>query len=285
MKTSNLKYIFAFFIILFFTLVCIYIALNHNSYDSDADSEQNIAPITLANPSEHILSGLVHYWPFDEEHGDIIYDVISGKNGKLFGTKRAAGISGFAIILDGIDDYATLPENNPVWLPENDFTVSVWVFFKADPNPANKMILDLNYSRTNELGYNILYTNRATAFQLHTISKVNEDLYSNFIIPPNQWHNITNVRKGDEQAMYIDGKLNATRKCLPDPIRFVDNYDDNKVNIGRYTTVLAQPRYFFKGKIDELKIYDRALSPDEINQVYNSGYQKLMEDFAKDSFR
>ena len=226
--------------------------------------------INTANRPAPDSSGLIHYWSFDENQGDIFYDSVSDKNGRIYGAKWTNGISGSALIFDGKDDYATLPDNNPVWLPENNFTISVWVFFNTFTNSTNQMILDLNYSRTNELGYNILYTNRAPAFQLHTNSKINEDLNSNFLIPPNQWYHICIVRNSNKQIIYIDGREDILRKCSDKLIRFINDYDDNKVNIGRYTTVLAQPRYFFNGKIDELKIFNRALSNDEIERIYNT---------------
>jgi hypothetical protein len=71
--------------------------------------------------------------------------------------------------------------------------------------------------------------------------------------------------------MYINGQLNAVRECSPDPITFTGGYDDDKVNIGRFTTTLGSPRYHFKGKLDELCIFSRALSAAEVKQIYNSG--------------
>jgi len=225
----------------------------------------------IPNQPAQNFSGLIHYWSFDENQGDIFYDSVSGKNGQIFGAKWTNGISGSALIFDGKDDYATLPDNNSIWLPENNFTISVWVSLNVFMT-SNNMVLDLNYSRTNETGYNILYTKNKPVFQLHTKSKVNEDLYSELSIRLNKWYHICTVRNESIQAIYINGQLYASRECSSEPIRFVDDYDDNKVNIGRYTTVLAQPRYFLNGKIDELKIYNRALSTDEIEQIYNAEF-------------
>ena len=80
------------------------------------------------------------------------------------------------------------------------------------------------------------------------------------------------VREGTIQAIYINGNLSAVQECSPDAIRFVPGFDDDKVNIGRYTTELAEPRYFFKGKVDELMIFNRALTNQEIMQIYENQF-------------
>jgi hypothetical protein len=226
------------------------------------------------------IPGLVHYWSFDEGQNNILHDSIADKNGDIQGATWTEGVLGSALSFDGIDDYVALPDNNPIWLPQNNFTVSFFVNFGRDHDfTKSEIILDLNFANSsnpeNDLGYDFqLYLSqenvRQLIFQLTTITNTNEDLYYDMNVIPHQWYHVTIVRDGTVQAIYIDGQLIAMRECSPDPIKFVGGYDDDKVNIGRYTTTIGLPRAHFMGKLDELMMFDRALSSQEIVQLYEN---------------
>lgn len=243
--------------------------------------------IFLTRGQKSDITSLVYYWPIDEGQGNIINDIISGKTGSIYGATWTAGITGQALIFDGVDDYVSLSANNPKWLPKNNFTVSIWVYFERDSNyPANEMILDLNYSNsdysTKEIGCNIIFhalsIPRKLTFQMHTISTTDEDLASDLTIVPDQWYHITIVRNDIHQSLYVNGKLSARRFCSPEPVKFYDvqhGYDDDKVNVGRFTTTLGSPRYYFKGKIDEISIFDGAMSASRIKKIYNNYLNRI----------
>jgi hypothetical protein len=245
-------------------------------------------PVTNSrkNNAEQSLTGLVHYWPMDEGNAKIINDIISGKNGDIYGAAWTDGISGSALSFNGISDYVALPANNPKWLPRRNFTVSVWVYFERDPYyPTNEMILDLNYSNSDysekEIGYNIIFhalsIPRKLTFQMHTISATDEDLPSDLSIVPEKWYYVTIVRDETIQSIYINGKLIAWKYCSPYPVKFYDaqnGYDDDKLNVGRFTTTLGSPRYYFKGKIDEISLFDSALSAGSIKKIYDNYLSK-----------
>jgi hypothetical protein len=101
-----------------------------------------------------------------------------------------------------------------------------------------------------------------------TTTNPDEDLSTDDILSKDKWYHLVAVRDGTTQAIYIDGEPNVSRTCSPDPIDFVGGYDDDKVNIGRFSRVDVSSAFELKGIIDDVRIYDRALTAEEIHQVY-----------------
>ncbi len=221
--------------------------------------------------------GGVHLWTFDEGQGDSLHDLADAASGSVHGARWVAGKVGGALAFDGIDDYAALPDNEPVWLPVQDFTIAFWVWFERDLAAlasANEVLVDLNCGASadpaNELGYNVQRRGDTgeICFQIKTERDTDEDLYSVTVPAPGRWVHVTVVRQGTLQSLYLDGVLDACRACSSSPVKFVGGYDDDKVNIGRYTTTSFPPRAHFQGKLDELMLFDRALSSAEVRRLY-----------------
>jgi hypothetical protein len=218
----------------------------------------------------------IAHWRFDEVDGNTAYDSSGTAHGTVHGAEWTLGVVGGALYFDGVDDYVELPDNNPVWLPQGDFALSVWVYFYKPPFGDQELILDLNFAASsnpgNELGYNLarrVNTSNAS-FSMTTTTNPDDNLYGNTVLVDDKWYHIVALRNGTTQSLYIDGQLDASRTCSPDPVDFVGGYDDNKVNIGRHTTAPGGPHYFLNGLIDEVMIFDQSLSAEEIRQLFES---------------
>lgn len=222
----------------------------------------------------------VHLWTFDESEGIVVDDAISSRAGEVYGAMWTNGQKGSGLRFDGLDDYVALPVNDPVWLPTEDFAVSFWVYFERDKGTSaneNEVLVDFNAGSSsdpaNELGYIVFRHGEhgTIAFQMTTMRNTDEDLESQLIPVKDRWYHIVAVRQGSLQKIYIDGRLDAWRACSSSPIDFIGGYDDNKVNVGRFTTTVGSPRYHFKGMLDELMLFDRALLATEVHQLYQEG--------------
>lgn len=229
--------------------------------------------------SYSVEPNLVAHWTFDEGAGTIAYDSANGYDGIIYGAQWTTGQLGSALWFDGIDDYVQLPQNNPVWLPMNDFTLSLWVYFERDLSEMPRefeYIIDLNHGDSaytyNELGYGIRRdrNNGKVMFAMTMDSATDENLFSQQNLTPGTWYHIVAIRNNTSQAIYVNGQLDATRTCPAGPIDFVGGYDNDEVSIGRFSRYGGQPFNFaLRGAIDEVCIYDRALSPEEISQLYS----------------
>lgn len=181
-----------------------------------------------------------------------------------------------ALDFDGVDDYVALPDNNPIWLPQEDFTLSCWVYFHEDATTTNEFILDLNFSQSgdyyNRLGYGLVRVASGNiAFRMISGDGVEEYLDSVTIAGKQRWYHVIAVRDGTTQTLYIDNNLDNSRTCSATPVDFVGNYDNDEVNIGRYSRNGSPFDWHTNGLIDEAAIYDRALTETEIEDIYHNG--------------
>ncbi len=225
---------------------------------------------------------LVAWWKFDEGTGTIAYDSAGSNHGNIHGATWTTGQVDGALSFDGINDYVGLPSNNPIWLPQNDFTASAWVYFDEDSvSGEHEYILDLDFTwyGTHEGCTGVALcrsgNNSKVAFYIET-TNTTDILTSDDVLVKNRWYHVVIVRQGTTQAIYLDGSLNSSRSCSGDPIKFSGSCNDDKVNIGRYSEQCwTNPPYYLDGIIDDVRIYNRALSAEEVQELYEGGLPEL----------
>ncbi|MHC4739865.1 MAG: LamG-like jellyroll fold domain-containing protein [Planctomycetota bacterium] len=217
-------------------------------------------------------SNLVAYWKLD---GDAV-DSAGSNDGTIYGTTTTTGQVGDALAFNYVDDHVALPDNDPIWLPQENFTLSCWVYFNLDESTPNDFFLDLNFCHSfdydDRLGYGLARIESGNiAFLMYTNDGVEEFLKSVIIAGKERWYHVTAVRDGTTQTLYIDGDLENVRTCSVNPVDFEGNFDNDEINIGRYSRDGVPPQWNTNGLIDDVRIYDRALSASEIEQMYEFG--------------
>jgi len=261
-----------------------------NNTDGDLFGCQARYSFIQRETQEVPVEGLISHWKFDEESGTTAYDSAGNNDGTIHGAQWTTGQINGALDLDGLDDYVELPDNEPVWLPQHNFTLSVWVYFNTDPASSGKTILDLNFAESgnqnNELGYKLGISPVALKliFAMTTATNPDENLFVDDDLLKNRWYHIVAVRDGTIQAVYIDGRLNKDRVCSPEPIDFVGDYDNDKVNIGKESRAGNPEASYLEGIIDDVRIYNRALSTEEIHQLYFAGLSPMFVDPNSDDY-
>ncbi len=98
-------------------------------------------------------------------------------------------------------------------------------------------------------------------------------VYSETIPKENVWYHIVGTWDGTYQKIYINGKL----ENIASPQVLIGNFDSN-LYIGAYGGNI--PQYAINGTIDDIRIYDRALSAEEIYQLYTD---YITVDFTADT--
>jgi N-acetylneuraminic acid mutarotase len=189
---------------------------------------------------------LITYWKLDETEGTIAYDSAGEYNGTLNGEplwRPDDGIVNGAIELDGIDDYVSTPCILPS-LPEA-FSIFVWVkgglpgqVIVSQQTSTNWLMLD---QITGCLMTELKASGRSPA------------LVSQTAITGGFWHRIGFVWDGTNRVLYVDDIEVASD--TQDSI-FCSN---GEMYIGA-GNVLA-PGTFFSGLIDDVRIYNRAITP------------------------
>lgn len=179
------------------------------------------------------------------------------QNGVISTTNRLSEANK-ALQFDGIDDYINIPTNQ---FNNNTFTFAAWVKLAELPALANPEQVVMSLGSTGEQHYlGVEYTNGSPAWKFYSNGIT---AYSNAVVNTD-WHLLLGVRTGGQLKLYVDGNLtgitNASGTALYDSPLF-----------GRIGSGVANNK-FFKGKIDDAKVFNGSLIDPEVLllQNYNS---------------
>lgn len=197
------------------------------------------------------LSGLVGWWKFDESEGTTAADSSgNGNNGVLVGNPQwqpSGGKSGGALKFDGDGDYVKIINERP-FDTTSQITVAAWV-----------NIASVNAEWT------AIVTKGDSAWRLSTESSnpvfhfaVNSSTWLNAQkrVESGQWHHVAGVYDGKQMRIYIDGRMDASK-----PWDGGIEINNQPVYIGENA---EQPGRFWHGLIDDVRVYNYALSESDI---------------------
>jgi hypothetical protein len=249
------------------------------SPDEVAQLYQQGAATKVAAPSQaprldNINSGLVAHYTFDGKDmigGEVDDTSGNGKNGSIIKTATStaytSGIIGQALYFDGLNDSV----NNGVLVPSlsgsitNVMSVSVWIDPDAAvPNDSYAAVLRQNDTTTN--GMYLRYNNTDPNMNFGVGNGTHIAVATTADLPANQWTHIVGVYDGSKVYVYTNDVL--TDSADASLIGTIDFGTATALGIGVTDLLTAD---FFKGKIDDVRIYNRVLSPDEIKQLYQMG--------------
>lgn len=224
--------------------------------------------------------GLLAHWKFDEQQGDIAYDSVGGNHGTIRGAQRTTGWLGGALSFDGVADYVSLSGNA---VTSTEFTVSAWANHRGlgggrnntnmifsqrddDATPASRSIIVLATERLRDSPYAFAGI-QSSAGVLQELTHPKKDY--------NEWHHYAMTVNTSDFILYIDG-LEVSRAANNQKGDYVTSVD--YVDIGRHR-YFRRDNGFFNGVIDEVAVWDRALSPEEIRRLYPArSYCELLPD-------
>lgn len=212
--------------------------------------------------------GPVAYWKFDEPIGSTAYDEVGYNDGTINGaTRTTSGKMGSALSFDGTDDYVeTTYEDGPV-----EYSISLWYKLAEDIDTSTSDIFRTLVSKTADEAP--LVEQWAFWFNTYNGGLVlqNEKTQTNYAIvsytPPmfykDEWHHAVITASGIEGKIYFDGELKNT---VNDD--FVTGAWDDSVPVNIGSPYFFEAGRYFNGEIDEVAIYDRALSAKEVERLY-----------------
>lgn len=222
--------------------------------------------IATSNPHSW-TNGLVGYWPFDGQYTTSTNgtrDVSNNGNWGVFngGVKPVGGISGQALSFDGADDYINAGTAASLTSDLNAFSVEAWVKYDGSGNFAPIIGFSTNYYH----GLFLKYTGGST----HPMIILNSSNYKYFYegsLWDGAWHHVVFVVTGNSQADISDSKFYVDGISMASPGGSAGNAPQAKsyVNIGR----ASGSNYYLKSFLDEVRIYNRVLSAEEIKQHYD----------------
>jgi|GEM_PF-1303279 len=234
------------------------------AYAVDEVSAAKSLGVTAPNRDE----GLVGYWSFDEGKGDATKDSSKyGNDGKISGATWAKGIIGSALQFNGVSDYVNMrsPRSG-----STDKAVSVEAWIKPTGNNVNA---NLVFAGPESHAFGI-WIQSGRIFAGIWNSEGNQYSATSASSPtPDQWCHVAmtcDLDIGKVIRLYINGKLNCTSAAIGTAIR--SSYAT--IDIGGRMPNL----WYFNGLIDEVKMYNRARSEEEIRNSYDDDMKKRAED-------
>jgi Concanavalin A-like lectin/glucanases superfamily len=199
----------------------------------------------------------VTFWPFErcEDNTTILDAMKSDCNGQLIGARIVdAGYDGRALSFDGIDD-AVIIDRSDNLLTGDTWSVSFWFRrFPQSPGGESRLRVMLAVGDAENLSINAV---RGESDQLHI--RINES-QRNFDFPFDMgWHHMVVVRDSDKVSMYVDRKLLGSLDAdtvSPAPLRL--GHDGTEPHPSRH----------FNGLLDEMQVFDHALTQAQIAGMY-----------------
>ena len=199
----------------------------------------------LVTPSEPNKAGLVVHWPLDEGAGTTADDASgNGCDGTFNGNPQwVAGYnSAGALNFNGIDDSVTYRFADETW---SAYTIAVWARADVLWQSVNRSIFS-NYGDT-EGGFQLCF-DASNNYEYHA------DVDQVIGVASLDWVHLAVIYDGTTATAYYNGTLVATFTPATDDLTF------NKWAIG----VNRGENNWFDGSVDDLRVYDIALTPEEI---------------------
>ncbi len=227
--------------------------INQNTNDVDGDTVNNIYNFYSNGDSLTALN-----MPFESNATD--YSGF-GNNGAAVGATFTTGKIGKALQFDGVDDYVNLFKPTSLTSLSTALTIEAWI--NSNDNTGQHLIFD-NCENLATEGYCLYINNNEFRF---TVGKAGAPTASAVGISSG-WHHVVGTYDNTNAKIYVDGILkNTTAATGP-----LAQAGDEDIIIGKNSAGGDQ----FNGIIDEVRVYPRALSAEQIKMNYETKYNVLV---------
>ncbi len=251
-------------------------------YLEGAGSKQNVNTATST-----LSSGLVGYWSFNgTDVTDKVYDTSGqGSHGYFSGgatsTAKRTGQVGQALDFDGVNDHVYIPDSSNFSFTngsgtDRPFSVSAWVNLES----ATNFIIASKLSHSSGNTEWALVTNASNAASLYIYSggssAVSIFRQSSLSLAPDvgKWIHITGTYDGSESG----NGMKLYRNGVPLAVSTTNNGSyigmsntASPVTVGVAFLNDVTWRIYSNGSVDEVRIYNRALSAQEVQALYSAG--------------
>jgi hypothetical protein len=214
--------------------------------------------LTEPPPAGKPLAGLVAWWRADGN----AKDSVGGNHGTLNGgVTFAPGVAGKAFAFNGKDAYIRVP-NNANLNPGAAFSVEFWV--KANPvqPEAQFNLIDKSHGLPpGHTGWTFQGWTATGELLFHIGSRPDAAAGTGVSILDDRWHHIAGIYTGNSIQMYLDGVMKSMTPFTAPPANNTGDLYFGRMGVGiRH----------YNGLLDEVAIYDRALSPAEVEARWSA---------------
>jgi hypothetical protein len=203
---------------------------------------------------------LILHWDFSNNNNNFTLDASGrGNNGKLYNTAVSErDKNNFCFKFNGKDSYISSLKGN--FLKSEKGTISLWIkfdnsdtweYFLKIEKSTYKDFLVLGKDKKNRILLRIEDNNKPLGM-LYTVDTIND----------NHWHNISVTQDGNGVKIYIDGvEAVLCKKGKINSKSWTSHLNNSRIEAGR-----GRGWNYFKGCIDDVRVFDRALSAEDIRK-------------------
>jgi hypothetical protein len=211
---------------------------------------------------DNLNDGLLAYYKFDEETGSILPEVVfGGPDGTLFNMEDEDWVSGLinnALDFDGSNEYVQTPSDDRFDLSQtNAGTLSIWINVSSPQSHNNGYITHGN----NRFYIRHLFGSLTAAFyngEAHyAVSGIDPEI--------GNWYHVVATFDSSSLKVYVNGIEESTVSGIGDI-----NYGGNEFGL-TFGASHAGEAGFSDKILDEAGFWNRALTPEEVSQLYNGG--------------
>ncbi len=232
---------------------------HHEPDETSCDARDNDCDGTVDEGCDPLVRGLVGHWRLD---GDAIDSGPHGDHGVIVGATPSAdrfGQPAGALRLSSPGDHVAVAATHH---PRGDATATYAIWVNPDPGPGAASGIftfgdPTRPERTSALALD--GARRCATWRSHT-----QVVSDRVCAPAGHWSHIVVVKDGRALTLHIDGRAHGTVAL------------DAGQDLGREPALLVglgdgDAREPFSGAIDDLRVWDRALDPDEIERLFGEG--------------
>ncbi|MFC1714544.1 LamG domain-containing protein [Candidatus Poribacteria bacterium] len=202
------------------------------------------------------MERLVAHWSFDEGNGKSVLDIVNGFKGDVVDAEMVDGRLGKALEFDGEGSYVSVPDVDLLKNFPEGLTVEAWVMIKGAIDEYSVVVMRKHPEYTLE----VLGEMKARA----TVNGLwaEEWLTGKTILAQNEWYHLAMTCDVDTRKLYVSGQVEDEKGGV------ILAPSGDPLGIGKN---VSQNMYFFPGIIDEVKIWDTALTADQLRESMERG--------------
>jgi hypothetical protein len=218
--------------------------------------------------------GLISYWKLNELSGNTYVDFISANNAAT--TDAPVSTTGrveTAQLFNGTSDRITAPRISAYdFASGSSFTFEAWVKHPAVTADREETIVGRK-ATDNQLSVQLGFISSTNvSFSVRSVTGESYRVNGTSNLYDNNWHHIVGVKDAatNQLRIYVDGVLENTLSA-----NYSSGFGSSTATLNIGWRNVAGQENFYNGSIDEVAIYDRALSSNVITQHYANGLMNI----------
>lgn len=211
--------------------------------------------------------GLVAHWKFDEGAGETVADASgNGNNGTIMGAVWTDGVKGAALQFDGVSSYVRVPDS-PSLNITSAMTIEAWI--RSNSTDGARVIVSKWDDANSTWSYIFKDHNDTDTLRIELSKDIHADLIDlpgTNAIPLGEWAHVAVTFEGTTVRLYLNGVLDAEGTTTGGTI----DSSWAELQIGAISGGEV-----FDGMIDEVRIYNKAVSAKQIKAHYEAVHDGL----------